>query len=150
MLLQGVEPVVPGSALLVDPRAQLCELGGSQPAGPPGALSSLLYQAAPPEDTDVVRDRLLGQVEGFSEFPDGRITVSESTDQSAADRVAERGEGGVEVHDWSRGGGRHDAHLNTNDRFNKDTFVYVVTPALFASRFAVTTAAFLPFHLNGG
>ena len=97
VLFEGVEPVVPGPALVVDPRAQQRELVDLQPAGPPGALTSLLDQAAASQHTDVVRDRLLGQVERFGEFSHRRVAAGEAVHQGAADRVTESGEGGVEV-----------------------------------------------------
>jgi hypothetical protein len=97
MLLEGVEPVVPCAALVVDPRAEQRQLVGPQPAGASSALLSLLDQAAPPQDADVVGDRLGGQVEGFSELTDRGVTLREAAHQGATDWVAESGEGGAEV-----------------------------------------------------
>ena len=85
VLFEGVEPVVPGAALVVDPRAEQRQLIGPQPAGAPGALAPLLDQAAPPQDTDVVGDRLWGQVERFSELSHRGVTLRETSHQGATD-----------------------------------------------------------------
>ncbi|GAA0422097.1 hypothetical protein Acor_51800 [Acrocarpospora corrugata] len=93
MLLKGVEPVGPDAALVGDPRAEQRKLIDLQLAGAPGALAPLLDQAASPQDTNVVRDRLWGQVERFGEFSHRGVTPRETTHQGATDGVAKSGEG---------------------------------------------------------
>jgi hypothetical protein len=48
MLFEDVEPIVPSSALVIDPRAQQRQLIRPQSTLASGALPSLLAQAAPP------------------------------------------------------------------------------------------------------
>lgn len=97
MLFKGVEPVVPGATLVVDPAAEQRQLIGSKPAGASGAFASLLDQAAAPQDPDVVGDRLWGQVERFGELSHRRVTLRETRHQGATDGVAESGKGRVEI-----------------------------------------------------
>lgn len=97
MLFEGVEPVVPDSALVVDPPAEQRQLIGPQPAGASRALASLLDQATPSQDADVVGDRLRGQVERCGELTHSGVTPRETRQQGATDRVTESGEGRVEI-----------------------------------------------------
>lgn len=97
MLIQGVEPVRPDAALVVDPATEKRQLIGAQAAAATGAIALLLDQAGPPQDTDMVGDRLRSQVERFSELAHRGVPLREATDQGATDGVAESGKGGVEV-----------------------------------------------------
>lgn len=97
MVFESVEPVVPGSALIVDPGAQQRQLIDSQPTRTPGALTSLLDQATPSQDTDVVRDGLLSQVERRGELPHRGVTAGQTGHQSATHGIPQGSEGGAKV-----------------------------------------------------
>jgi len=97
VLLKRVEPVAPSAALLIDPTAEHRQLIGSQPAGTSGALASLLDETTPPQHAYVMGDGLRRQVERLGELSHGGVTLGEASHQRATDRIAESGEGQVEV-----------------------------------------------------
>src|SRR3954451_14391047 len=125
VLLEGVEPVVPDLALVVDPSTEKREVLHPETAGPPGALAPLLDQAAAAQDCDVMRDRLLGQGERLGELSDRRFAPGETSHQRAPDGVTQGGEGCVEVVLGGRGGGGPAPPQRTSSALCKCVLVYL-------------------------
>jgi hypothetical protein len=96
VLFQPVEARLPLSLLLGDPADQLLHSVGIQPARPALTVDPLVDQAAPPENTDVARYRLVRQVERLGEFTHGRIATSQPCQDRSASPITQGGESGIQ------------------------------------------------------
>ena len=93
--------------VLVDPGGERLQPCGIQVDGPALGVTGARDELRLLEDLDVLRDRLLGDREGFRQFIHGGRAPAEPGDDAAADRVGQGHEGRVElvvvagIHGWA-------------------------------------------------
>ena len=126
---QGIELFLPEDAVVLDPlRGGLHGLG-SEAAAVDAAVDFALEEAGGFEHAEMLGDGGKGKGEGRGEFGDGGLAVCKAGEDGAAGGVGERGEGGVERNDGTRGIVNHTVYYCRMRRGVSRVYLFLEMPS---------------------